>query len=229
MSKKIDRAVHGPGWGEVILGAVLSLVLGAVLGAVVLIIRPVQSVKELPKEEDRAKGAVYYVEGSKVTAKAAQAQAKRKALVAGQSVTVTEDEINSLIAAAKAPPPPAKGEAPAAEAAAGSETLAVGTPNVRIRDGVVQLAAPVTLNALGFSQQVVAQARGGFAKEGDRFVFVPTEMYVGSCPVQRVPVLSGLVRKKLAEAQPIPEDIATAWSQVASVEVEDNALRVSMP
>ena len=119
MSKKIERAVHGPGWAEVILGAVLSAVLGVVLGAALLILKPIVVVKELPKEP--VAGAVYYVEGSRDTAKAKQALAKRKAFAQGQSVTVTEDEINSLAAPAAAapatPPPPKKGEkaAPKAE------------------------------------------------------------------------------------------------------------------
>lgn len=229
MSKKIDRAVHGPGMGEIILGVILSLALGAVLGAVVLIIRPVNTVKEMPKEEDRAKGAVYYIEGSNVTSKAGQAAAKRKSFAAGQSVTATEDEINSLIAAPKAPAPGAPKDAKqAAEAAAAAETIAVGAPNVRISDGRVQVAAPVTLNVFGFSQKMVVQARGEFVKGSDGFVYEPSELYVGSCPVERVPVLSGYVRKKVLAAQPIPEDIATAWKRVSDISVEGNTLRLSM-
>lgn len=229
MSKKIDRAVHGPGMGEIILGVILSLVLGAVLGATVLIIRPVRTVKEMPKEEDRAKGAVYYIEGSNVTSKAGQAAAKRKSFTAGQSVTATEDEINSLIAAAKAPAPGAPKDAKQApEAAAPAETLAVGAPNVRISDGRVQVAAPFTLNVLGISQKVVVQARGEFVNRDGTFVFDPAELYVGSCPVERVPVLSGFIRQKLLGAHPIPEDIATAWKLVSGVAVEGNALRLSM-
>ena len=70
MSKKIDRAAHGPGWAEVILGAVLSIVLGVVLGAVVLIIRPVVVAKELPKEPDP----------NSLTVEAAKLQSLRSAL-----------------------------------------------------------------------------------------------------------------------------------------------------
>jgi hypothetical protein len=223
MSIRLDRAVHGPGWGEVILGAVLSLVLGAALGAVLLIIRPVHTVRELPKEEDRVRDAVYYVEGSRITARATQAPAKRRAFVAGQSITATEDEINSLITVA-----PSAAEKPGAEPAAAG-MIAVGTPNVRILDGKVQVGAPVTLNVLGLSQKVVLQARGGFVKEEDRFVYEPDEMYLGSCPVQRVPILSGYVRQRIMESHPIPEDIATAWQRLTNVAVEGKALRLSMP
>ena len=40
MSKKIDRAVHGQSWAEVILGAALSLVLGVLLMAAWLLASP---------------------------------------------------------------------------------------------------------------------------------------------------------------------------------------------
>ena len=189
-TKKIDRAVHGPGWGEVILGAVLSLVLGVAIGAALLVIRPVVAVKELPKEADRDATAVYYIEGSRDTGKAKQALAKRKAFVEGQTIAVTEDEINSLVPSAAAAPAPApaapkapatkkdgKTEAPAAPA---SDMLATGAPNVRIRSGVMQVGLPVTLNLLGFAPKVVLQAKGNFQKKGDVFVFVPYEIFVGS-------------------------------------------------
>src|SRR5829696_1419260 len=103
MSKKINRAAHGPSLVEIVLGVVLSIILGVALGAVLLVLRPISQVKEMPKEP--AKGMVYYIEGSKDTSKGRQALAKRKAFVEGQSISVTEDEINSLINPAGAATP----------------------------------------------------------------------------------------------------------------------------
>jgi hypothetical protein len=239
MSKKIDRAIHGPGWGEVIFGAVLSAVLGVVIGAALLILKPIVAVKELPKEP--VAGAVYYIEGSRDTAKAKQALAKRKVFAQGQSVTVTEDEINSLAAPAAAPatpPAPKPGEkaapkadekaapAPAATPVAGGQLVA-GNPNFRIRDGAMQIAVPVTISLL--DHKVTVQARGGFAKQGAGFVFEPSTLYVGSCPVQRLPFVGDLVRKQFLSAQAVPEDIATSWSKLAGVTIEGAALKLAMP
>ena len=240
MSKKIERAIHGPSWAEVILGAVLSAGLGVVLGAALLILKPIVAVKEMPKEP--VAGAVYFVEGSRDTAKAKQALAKRKAFAQGQSVTVTEDEINSLAAPAAAapatPPPPKKGEkaapkadekaAPPAAPAAGG-MLATGAPNFRIRDGAMQIAVPVTINVLDLGHKVTVQARGGFVKKGAGFVFEPGTLYVGSCPFQRLPFVGDLVRKQFLSAQAVPEDIATSWSKLASVTIEGSALKLAMP
>jgi hypothetical protein len=223
---KVDRALHGPGWGEVIVGAVLSLVLGVVLGAVLLILKPVVVAKEVPKEP--APGAVYYVEGSRDASKARQVLAKRKAFVDGQSVRVTEEEVNTLADASAANKAAAKPGDKAAPAPAPTGMIAPGTPNVRIRNGVMQVGVPVTVSVFGFDQKLIVQARGGFAKEGETFVFEPNEVYLGSCPVQRLPFLNSLIRKKVLAAQSIPEDIATAWSKLSNVTIEGNAVNLAM-
>ncbi len=250
MSKKIDRAAQGPSWTEVILGAALSLVLGVALGAVLLVFRPVAAVKEMPKEADRDKRAVYYLEGSRDAAKAKQVLAKRKTFAEGRSVAVGEDELNALASPTPAAPgspaakaaekakAPDKGktaekgkeapkEAPPAAVAGG--LFAVGAPNVRIRDGVMQVAMPVTINALDLGLKVVAQARGTFAKKGDGFVYEPTEFYLGSCPVQRLPFVAGYLRDKVLGAQPIPEDIKGSWAKLANVTIEGSTLKLTMP
>src|SRR5690349_8667857 len=133
MSRKIDRALRGPSWVEVILGALISLVLGVLIGALVLLFRPVVVVKEMPKEDARERDAVYFVEGSRDATKGREAAAKRKAFVEGQTVTVIEDELNALAGPPatfarpkdgekKAPPAPAKEGAPAAS----DDMLAMG-------------------------------------------------------------------------------------------------------
>ena len=251
----MDKSAHEPGWGEVILGAILSVVLGAVLGAVALVLRPVAQVKELPKEQ--VKGMVYVLEGSRDSKKASQATAKRKAFVGGQSVSVTEDEINSFLAplplvdpppaaagAAKtkagekagAPKAPAPKTAPAAAGAAvagappaSDELLAAGAPNLRIRDGGVQVIVPVTVNVLGLDPHVLAASNGKFVKKDGGFVFEPETLMLGSCPVQRIPFLSGFLAKKILTANAVPEDIAGAWGKLADVTVDGSTLKLTMP
>ncbi|MEY4939775.1 MAG: hypothetical protein RIQ93_1510 [Verrucomicrobiota bacterium] len=232
MSKKTDRAANGPSWTEVIFGAALSLGLGVVLGAALLIIKPVTQVKELPKEEERDASAVYYIEGSRETAKAQQALAKRKAFVEGQSVSATEDEINLLMsaapAAAAAKPGSKSDEKAAPSPTASGELVTAGLPNFRIRDGALQIGVPVTIRALGLNRRVIVQVRGGFEKKADGFSFEHSELYVGSCPVQRLPFVAGFVRHKVLAGQPVPEDIATAWKKVSRVAIEGNTVKVAM-
>ena len=242
MSKKAVTTDHQPSWAEVILGATLSVALGGVLGAALLILKPLAAVKELPKEGERVAGLVYYIQGSNDSGKARQAAAKRKLFAQGKSVTVTEDEINSLIALPPkpgAPPAPAPKEkakakagekaAPAPAAPAIADGLTVGGPNFRIRDGVVQLAVPVTLGFLGLDQKVTVLTRGAFAKKGETFAFVPDTLYVGSCPMQRLPFAAAYVAQKFLNTQVIPEDIAAVWPKLVDVSVDGSTLKLAMP
>ncbi len=243
MSKKIDRAAHGPSWSEVILGALLSLLLGAVLGAVLMVVRPVVVAKEDIKEADRKPGQVYYVEGSNDTGKGKQGLAKRKAFSSGQSVAVIEDEINALTGPAPgAPGAPAapkggekkgddkKGAAPAAPAAPGTDGLmSVGAVKVRIAGGGLNLGVPVTFNVLGLAQKVIVQINGSFEKQGETFVYRANQILLGSCPVQRLPFVGGYVREKILSAITVPEDIKTSWAKLANVAIEDRTLKLTMP
>ena len=234
MSRKIDRALRGPSLVEVVLGAVLSLIIGVLLGAALLIFRPVVVVKELPKAEARDPNAIYFVEGSRENSRAREAAAKRKAFAEGQSVSVIEDELNSQAGAATAfvpPANPAAAKKAAEEAVASGQTIATGTPNFRIREGKFQVGVPVTVSVsyLDFTQKVVVQARGGFEKQGDAFVYQPETFYVGCLPVQRIPILSKYVREQFLDAQPIPDEIKASWMKLAGVSVEGNVLNLKMP
>ncbi len=234
MSKKIDLTPHAPGWGEVILGAALSVALGATLGALGLVFKPTVTVRELPKEP--VAGVTYFIEGSRDTNKGKQAAAKRKAFAQGATgvFSITEDDLNTLIgpakpAAAPAKPKPGEKAAPAPTVAAPEEFLTAGTPNFRIRAGVVQIGFPVTISALGAQFSVVVQAQGTFVKNGNTFGFEPDSLLVGSCPVQRLPYASTYVRKKFLASQTVAEDIAAAWPKLASITVDGNALKLTMP
>lgn len=232
MSRKIDRALHGPSLVEVVLGAALSFIIGVVLGAALLILRPVIVVREMPKEEMRNPDALYFVEGSRESSRARDAATKRKAFAEGQSVSVIEDELNSLAGPATAFGAPAAntaaGQRPA-EAPASDQTVATGTPNFRIRDGKLQVGVPVTLSLLGLSEKVVVQTHGGFEKQGDVFVYEPETFYVGSLPLQRIPILANYARDKFLNAQTIPDDIKASWAKLASVSVDGKILNLKMP
>lgn len=217
MSKAIES--HGPSWTEVILGAVLSVVLGIVLAAASLVLKPVVKAKDLPKEP--VAGAVYYLEGKTDSSLARQVVQKQALFASGKSVSVTEEELNALVS-------PAPGKEPAAPAAPAG-ALSYGTPNFRVRQGELQIAVPVRVAVAGLDTNVVVQARGTFTRSGDVFVFSPNTVYVGSCPVDRLPVAEGYFMKKIMEAKAVPEGAVAAWHQLSDVTVEGSTLKLTMP
>lgn len=238
MIRKIDRALHGPSWAEVVFGAILSVALGVVLAALVLVLRAPVTVKQLPKAADRDAKAVYYVQGYRDVTRGREAPAKRKAFADGQSVNVIEDHINYFITAnpaAKAPAPAPKpadkakpGEKAGAPDAPAEETLVLGSPDFRISDNVLQIAVPVTVNVLGVSQTVIAQTRGGFVRRDNAYVYEPTEIFVGSCPVHNLPYVADYAREKILSI-PVPDDIKAGWAKLAHVAIEGRVLKLTVP
>lgn len=246
MIKSNNPGAYGPSWFEVIFGAVLSVALGAVLGVALLAFGPVTVVKEPPTAEERLAGATYFVEGTRDTTKARNAPAKRKSFLEGQSVSLTEDELNVLAgppvafaapkpvapkAGTPAPKTPASAPAPVATKPGDKgdeEMLTLGTPNFRLHEEKFQIGMPVTVNALGLGKKIVVQADGAFVKRGEMFAYAPTEIFIGACPVHRVPYLADFAREKLL-AQKIPDEVAASWGKLADVKVEGKTLRLKMP
>lgn len=219
----IPSSEYNPSWTEVILGACLSLLLGAVLAAVFLVLKPVKTVNELPKEPDAA--IVYYVEGSRLSSRSQQATAKQRTFLQGGAVTLNEDELNALTAPSTGATKPA---APGAAETPAEGILTAGAPNFRVRQGVLQIGVPMRVSAVGFDQRVIVQARGGFERRGEIFVFEPSELYIGSCPVERLPLVKTLVMKKFLKDAAVPAELAEAWTKLSDVKVEGSALQLTM-
>jgi hypothetical protein len=107
--------------------------------------------------------------------------------------------------------------------------LVTGTPNFRIREGALQVGVPVTIDVLGFSEKVIVQTRGGFEKQGNVFVYQPGVFYIGSLPVQRLPIVPKYARDTFLNSQAIPDDIKGSWPKLANVSIDGNVLSLVMP
>jgi hypothetical protein len=220
-----DRnAFRGPGLLGIVLGAVFGVALGITLACAYLVLKPVQTVKELPKTP--APFTVYYIEGTKNSAQSHQWLQKKKVFIEGESGTLEfdENELNTWMAAAAPSAKPAPGTPTAAQA-----LLVPGTPNFRIRDGVLQIGMPCTLNALGVSTTIIAFARGGFVKKGDRLAFEPAVFYIGSCPLHRCASLAGMVLDRIVAMQPVPDDIVAAWRKLTDARVAGSTIELTLP
>jgi hypothetical protein len=196
-------------------------------------------------------GDVLYFEGSMDASKAKLAGAKRKTFIAGGSVLVDENELNALVGTPVPAPAPSKSapdagntpaaiappaSAPAAEAEADAAAPAYGgfvvtpeAPNFRIQEGEFQIGVPIKFGAFGHDTTVVVQARGQFVKRGEQFVFEPSTLLVGSCPLDPLPILRSWVVRKVLHAVQVPEDIKKVWGDLSDVAVVGSALMLTMP
>ena len=83
MDRKQQRALHGPGWTEIILGVSLSLLAGVILAFAWLVLKPVVVAKEL--SETAPPGSVFYYPGATGSTASRAWMRKRQVLLEGQS------------------------------------------------------------------------------------------------------------------------------------------------
>lgn len=216
MSSKIDRAKYGPSWTEVTLGAVLSVGIGALLAAVWLVLKPVEKVRELP--EETVPGVVYFIEGSRNGSIGASWMQKSQLFITGRTVDLIEQDLNEA----------ARQMTSAARSGKDKEEgmITPGQLNFRIREGELQIALPLSLDVYGQKAQVPLVARGGFAKKGDHFVYEANSIYLGSCAIERIPVLGDMLLGKIWEAMAGQEEVKAAWNALEDVTLDGRRLRL---
>jgi hypothetical protein len=237
-NKKIEKALYGPSMTEVALGAVLGLVAGVLIACVYLVFKPVTQLKEMPKEPVR--GTIYYIPGAESNTKGKTWTAKQKAFIAGTSITVVEDELNAwalsaFAGGAPATPPPAPkagakpADKPADPAVAGLNGIFnPGTPNFKITDGKMQIGFKCILNWYGLTKEVLVVTTGTMTKSGDKVVYSPHTLYLGSCPVHLIPALAGPLMANMIEKKKAPDAINSAWAKVTDAAIEGNTLKLTL-
>ncbi len=226
VSRKIEKARHGPGMIEVVLGAVLSLILGAALAVAYLVWKPVQVVDQLPKKQPF--GMVYLVQGGGTSGSEAQWMRKQQLFAGGSSVEVNANEINAWYESTMEP---AQGGSRAGGVSAFGGLIQLQAPLFRIQHGQLEMDSHGSLNLSWFdlSHRIIVQAAGHFVRRGGTFVFTADRFYVGSCPMYKLPIVGDLVLQHLLAARPPPEDITTSWRKLADVSIKANTLELKMP
>jgi hypothetical protein len=227
MSAKRKKNDKGPSWLEVGLGAVLSIILGTVLGAAFLLFKPVSKVTAIPK--DAPSGAIYYIEGKEDFSRDSASEDIKKSFLAGETVTVSEGMLNGFLGDLAKPSTPASSDPAKPSPPPPPKPFDTSALNARMHDGKITFADTVTVNVLSVSMSVIVQETGTFSKHGSTFAFDPDEFYVGGCPMQRLLFLRDYVQNKLLFNQPVPADIAAAWSKLTDVQVESAGLMLKGP
>jgi hypothetical protein len=232
--KKLEKALYGPSTTEVALGAILGLAAGLLVACVYLVFKPVLQVKEMPKDKDVVRGAVYYLPGSDNGTKGKGYVAKQKALVSGSAVELNEDELNAWSTATfGAPPKPAPAAAakgPGGDAAnPGYDGIFnPGTPNFKIAHNNLQIGVKCVLNWYGLTHEVTMLTVGSFAHEGDDVVFVPQQVFLGSCPLHLIPKVAPPLMAHILSKKKVPDEIKSAWAKVNDATIEGNTLKLTM-
>ena len=222
--KKIEKALYGPSAVEVALGAFLGFLCGLLVACVYLMFKPVKTVSE-PEKEPVA-GVVYYQPGTSDAGRARQWIAKHKRFLAGGSVEVNEDELNSWASAelggSKAPAAGAPDEG-------GTRFFTAQKPNFRIHDGVLQVGFMCRVDYFGATKDLQVIARGRIVRDGSGFAFQPDEFYLGSCPLHKLSLIGSPLIATLSRLHPVSEETKEAWRKLSDVQIDGRVLRLTVP
>lgn len=243
---KIEKALYGPSWLEVALGAVLGLLVGVATACLYLTFKPVKTVKEPVKDDDRVAGMVYYQPGR--TDGPSQAwQTKQKRFLAGGSIDLNEAELNAWAAVelkgtapkkapagAPAQPPAAPAKAPAdaakaAEPAPGSQFLSGGQVNFRLVGDRLQFGYTCHLDYFGLGTDVLVHAVGRLKSTSDGVEFDADEFYIGSCPLTKLAGAGLPIMGRLLSLHPVSAEMKEAWRRVTEARIEGGVLKLSVP
>ncbi len=224
--KKIEKALYGPSLTEVALGAILGLAAGVLAACVYLVLKPVQQLKELPKEP--ARGVVYYLPGAESTAKSRNWSAKQKQFIAGTNIVLVEEELNAWATTTFAAATPKAGAKPDAPNPALNGIFNPGTPNFKIVGGKLQIGLKCVLNWYGLTKEVTVLTSGDLVKSGDKYVFTPQIVYLGSCPLHLLPVVASPLVSTLLEKKKASDALNSAWAKLTDVTIEGNTLKLTV-
>ncbi len=226
------------------------MVLGAVLAATILVLKPVEILKEPPKDKALDATKIYYFEGRKEYTAGQRWRFKRDSLVLQEnSVRVNEDELNTWVesvypklpiesksAKAKAKTPakaaPGKATQPKKEEAP-QPFIQTGSPNFRLTSDSLRIGVVYYVDVFGYASfEVVAQCDGTFETPKDDtepIYFKPSTFYIGSLPVHKLLMLKGLVLDQVFKTFEFPSDVAEAWTKLSEAKVENRELVLVMP
>ena len=243
--KNIQKALYGPSYFEVALGAILGILVGVVAACLYFVFKPVEKVLQMPK--DPVANVVYLVLGKDSTTRSKGWPAKQKTFVAGGEILVREEDLNAWGATLsdykpedpktpKPAAPPVKPGAPAKPAAAAKAGepvaeekevfFAVGAPNFNIKEGRLQIALVCKLNYYGIGSDVWVKVTGRFTRTGDVYKFTPAEFYFGSCPLHLIPGAPAYVTSKLISELKVTDEMQLAWGKVSIITIEGDQLKI---
>lgn len=178
---------------------------------------PAESVRELPAEEDRVAGRVYYVPGSdRMSTSPGELEAK---FVANASpLRILEGDFNGWTR--QVLPFPARQQDDKAHL-----SILPGPPNVRFDTDFAQFVVPLQVRLFGNDYNVDLISAGEFGRSGGGTAFKPASASIGSAPIPpfMVSIVTGFARRIYRDAERMPE-LERAWAGYHSVKASEGAV-----
>ena len=216
-----------PGPFAIILQIFSGALVGVLCAGVYLVLKPVQEVDKAspPSEAKQAStqhNLVTFTPGNPGHPSGQQWRVRERAFMekAATGVAMSETDINRWMATTYG----------SADRRVNLEQygfeMQPDLPLVRIDGSELELGIVYRCKLGETKKNIVAQARGHLEKAGDRHVFKPATVYLGSCPLPGP--LGEMLVDKLGAAYPVPEDVQSSWKAVTSAKVEEAQVKLAI-
>ena len=217
-----EKGAYTPGIVAVFFGALISVIIGMLFAGINMLTVSVAEVSELPPEEERQVGTVYFIKGQ---GKGGSGWKRKRIQLISQrpgAIRLPEGELNVWARTSLRPDPKKKDEE-----GGGLIKVEPSPPNFRINEGEFQVASYVGFPQLHGSKKFVYQAKGAFANEAGIFRFTAHSGFIGSCPIPPIPGLNSFLFNFLAETFINSEEYGemnSIWKLLSDVSVDGEEL-----
>lgn len=179
---------------------------------------PAESVRELPTEEDRIEGRVYYVPGSERMS-ASPADIERRFVANDSPLRLLEGDVNGWTRQTLPFPQRQQGDEKA------YLSILPGPPNFRFDTDFAQVVIPLQARLFGTDYDVALITSGKFGRSGDGAAFKPVSASLGSAPIPpfMVSIVAAFAKKIYRDADGMAE-LERAWSGYHSVQASEGAV-----
>lgn len=223
--RKFRHDVPGP--FAITLQIVSGAIAGLLIAGVYLVLKPVKMTDASAAGRPAAEGVseerntVVYVRGNPGHPNGQQWRLRERAFLAKDTagVALSEDDINRWIQTTYG------AQDRKIEIKSYDFAMDPSLPTWRVKDSEVEVGIEFSCSIGESKKSIVAQASGHFEKNGNQHVFVPAKVYLGSCPLPGP--LGRMLYGKLSTTYPAPENVATVWTGVSAVKVEENRVKLA--
>lgn len=199
----------------------VSICLGLLIGIGDRARQPAESVREIPPEEDRIPGTLYYVPGSDRMS-ASPADFERRFLATESPLRLLEGDINAWTRQTLPfPARPAEDDQP-------NLSIMTGPPNFKFEDDFAQVVIPMQVRLLGSDYDVAFITTGDCGREGGGAAFRARTASFGSAPVPPflVSVATAFAKRIYRDAERMPE-LERAWDEYSTIRTTDGAITLT--
>ncbi len=197
---------------------IVSVCLGLLIGIGDRARYPAESVREMPPEEERSPGRIYYVPGSDRTS-GSTADFERRFLAVDSPLRLLEGDINAWTRQTLPFPTRPSGEDQP------KLSIMTGPPNVKFEADFSQMVIPMQVRLLGTDYDVAFITSGDFGREGGAPAFKARTASFGSAPIPPllVPAAISFINRIYRDSDGMPE-LERAWAGYSTIRASDGAI-----